>query len=69
MVTDSSSSFLPQDKVSAFAMMEPPVVLRETMRAAGDHRLSKWHEKLVELGAKALEVEAVCMSTLSTLTC
>ncbi|EKC98079.1 nucleus protein [Trichosporon asahii var. asahii CBS 8904] len=38
------------DKVSDFAKMNPVTVLHETMRAAGDSRLTKWHEALVEKG-------------------
>lgn len=45
------SSFLPQDKVAEFAKMAPVTVLRETMRAAGDPRLSRWHVELCEKGA------------------
>ncbi|WWD18357.1 hypothetical protein CI109_102807 [Kwoniella shandongensis] len=51
-------SFLPQDKVAEFAKMAPVTVLKETMRAAGDPRLSKWHELLVEKGAKSKEIDA-----------
>lgn len=37
--------------------MSPPLTLKETMRAAGDPRLSEWHEKLVSTGIekKALD--------------
>ncbi|WVW84511.1 hypothetical protein I302_106545 [Kwoniella bestiolae CBS 10118] len=49
-------SFLPQDKVAEFAKMAPEVVLKETMRAAGDPRLTNWHEMLVEKGAKSKEI-------------
>ncbi|KAI9101964.1 hypothetical protein DFS34DRAFT_612195 [Phlyctochytrium arcticum] len=42
-------SFLPQEKVSEFAQMNPPELLRETERAAGSAKLSKWHDELVEL--------------------
>ncbi|WWC70626.1 uncharacterized protein I206_104577 [Kwoniella pini CBS 10737] len=49
-------SFLPQDKVAEFAKMAPEVVLKETMRAAGDPRLTKWHENLVEKGARSKEI-------------
>ena len=61
------SSFLPQDKVAEFAKMAPITVLRETMRAAGDPRLSKWHETLIEKGAKLRKISAVCVSQLTTL--
>ncbi|KAJ6469210.1 hypothetical protein C8R47DRAFT_1024336 [Mycena vitilis] len=45
-------SFLPQDKVSAFAAMSPVELLRETENAAGDERLKMWHETLIEAGAE-----------------
>lgn len=54
-----SSSFLPQDKVSDFAKMNPVTVLKETMRAAGDPRLSQWHEELVECGGEVKDIETV----------
>ncbi|WVQ72935.1 hypothetical protein IAR50_002497 [Cryptococcus sp. DSM 104548] len=50
-------SFLPQDKVAEFAKMDAVTVLKETMRAAGDPRLTKWHEKLIEKGTKASALE------------
>ena len=53
------SSFLPQDKVAEFAKMAPITVLKETMRAAGDPRLSKWHESLIEKGLKLRKFSAV----------
>ncbi|KAF7351896.1 Structural maintenance of chromosomes protein 5 [Mycena venus] len=49
-------SFLPQDKVSAFAAMSPVELLRETENAAGDERLKGWHATLVEAGAQLKEV-------------
>ena len=57
--TDPNSSFLAQDKVADFAKMAPVKVLEETIKAAGDPRLSKWHETLIEKGNKAREIEAV----------
>ena len=44
------SSFLPQDKVSEFAQMTPQQLLKETQRAAGDERLTSWHETLTNAG-------------------
>lgn len=44
------SSFLPQDKVSSFAAMNPQQLLRETQRAAGDQRLTTWHDTLIASG-------------------
>ncbi|WRT67659.1 uncharacterized protein IL334_004631 [Kwoniella shivajii] len=49
-------SFLPQDKVAEFAKMAPEVVLKETMRAAGDPRLTQWHETLVEKGVNSKDL-------------
>jgi len=53
------SSFLPQDKVAEFAKMAPVTVLKETMRAAGDPRLSRWHEELCEKGDKVKVLSGV----------
>lgn len=50
-------SFLPQDKVSEFAQMTPAQLLRETQRAAGDERLSAWHETLINAGKEAREMQ------------
>jgi structural maintenance of chromosomes protein 5 len=44
------SSFLPQDKVAEFARMTPQGLLLATEEAAGDPRLSKWHEILKKEG-------------------
>jgi len=51
------SCFLAQDRVAEFAKMSPPLTLKETMRAAGDPRLTEWHQKLVTRGIekKALD--------------
>ncbi|KAF8187572.1 P-loop containing nucleoside triphosphate hydrolase protein [Mycena galopus ATCC 62051] len=49
-------SFLPQDKVSAFAAMSPVELLRETENAAGDERLKGWHTTLIEAGAQFKEI-------------
>ncbi|KAF8329916.1 hypothetical protein F5887DRAFT_1182074 [Amanita rubescens] len=43
-------SFLPQDKVSEFAAMTSQQLLRETQRAAGDERLTAWHDTLINTG-------------------
>ncbi|KAJ6450196.1 P-loop containing nucleoside triphosphate hydrolase protein [Mycena sanguinolenta] len=50
-------SFLPQDKVSAFAAMTPVELLKETENAAGDEGLRTWHETLIEAGAHLKEVQ------------
>ena len=41
-------TFLPQDRVSSFSQMAPNELLKETQRAAGDARLTKWHDWLVD---------------------
>ncbi|KAH9942592.1 P-loop containing nucleoside triphosphate hydrolase protein [Amylocystis lapponica] len=43
-------TFLPQDKVSEFARMSPQQLLRETQRAAGDSKLTSWHDTLIGTG-------------------
>ncbi|THH15953.1 hypothetical protein EW146_g4614 [Bondarzewia mesenterica] len=50
-------SFLPQDKVSEFAAMSPQQLLRETQRAAGDERLTAWHDALIGSGRELKELE------------
>ncbi|KAK4056331.1 Structural maintenance of chromosomes protein 5 [Microbotryomycetes sp. JL221] len=41
-------TFLPQDRVAAFAAMSQIQLLAETQRAAGHPKLSLWHDQLVE---------------------
>jgi hypothetical protein len=60
------SSFLPQDKVAEFAKMAPVTVLQETMRAAGDPRLSRWHQELCEKGDQVKVLSSVSASAGST---
>ncbi|KAG8692737.1 Structural maintenance of chromosomes protein 5, partial [Ceratobasidium sp. 395] len=48
-------AFLPQDKVSEFANMNPQTLLRETQRAAGNPNLTAWHDSLIE-NSKELRV-------------
>ncbi|KAF8634626.1 hypothetical protein AX15_000803 [Amanita polypyramis BW_CC] len=50
-------SFLPQDKVSEFAAMTPQQLLRETQRAAGDERLTAWHDTLINSGRELKVVQ------------
>ncbi|KAK4685434.1 structural maintenance of chromosomes protein 5, partial [Tremellales sp. Uapishka_1] len=50
-------SFLAQDKVSSFAQMDPIQLLKDTMAAAGDARLSSWHADLCEKGTKVKAIE------------
>ena len=46
----TTSTFLPQDKVSEFAHMTPQQLLRETQRAAGNANLTNWHDTLISAG-------------------
>lgn len=39
--------------------MTPAQLLRETQRAAGDERLSAWHETLINAGKEAKEMQEV----------
>ncbi|KAJ3144260.1 Structural maintenance of chromosomes protein 5 [Geranomyces variabilis] len=45
---DNLCSFLPQEKVSEFAQMNPRELLIETERAAGNEKLTAWHEQLIK---------------------
>lgn len=42
--------------------MTPAQLLRETQRAAGDERLSAWHETLINAGKEAREMQEVSSS-------
>ncbi|KAH9983439.1 hypothetical protein BJV74DRAFT_797421 [Russula compacta] len=55
-------SFLPQDKVSEFAHMSPQQLLRETQRAAGDPRLTNWHDTLIVAGKEMAQLAEVLNS-------
>jgi chromosome segregation ATPase len=46
------SQFLPQDKVSAFAQLNPAELLRETERAAGGNDLLNVHNELIDFRKK-----------------
>ncbi|KAL0950349.1 hypothetical protein HGRIS_010317 [Hohenbuehelia grisea] len=50
-------SFLPQDKVSEFAAMSPQQLLKETQRAAGDERLTAWHDTLISAGKELKQLQ------------
>ncbi|KAJ7493281.1 P-loop containing nucleoside triphosphate hydrolase protein [Mycena galericulata] len=60
-------SFLPQDKVSAFASMSPTELLCETQRAAGDPRLEAWHKSLVSEGQELRKINADIASESATM--
>ncbi|KAJ3847412.1 hypothetical protein EV368DRAFT_51228 [Lentinula lateritia] len=61
-------SFLPQDKVSEFAMMTPQQLLKETQKAAGDTNLTSWHETLIEAGKESSLIKEKVASEQSQLT-
>ncbi|KAJ3877761.1 hypothetical protein F5051DRAFT_407478 [Lentinula edodes] len=61
-------SFLPQDKVSEFAMMSPQQLLKETQKAAGDTNLTSWHETLIEAGKESSLIKEKVASEQSQLT-
>lgn len=45
--------------------MAPPLTLKETMRAAGNPRLTEWHEKLVTKGAEKRALDDKLLSDTS----
>ncbi|KAJ3780522.1 hypothetical protein GGU10DRAFT_391209 [Lentinula aff. detonsa] len=61
-------SFLPQDKVSEFAMMTPQQLLKETQKAAGDTNLTRWHETLIGAGKESSLIKEKILSDHSQLT-
>ncbi|KAJ3719185.1 hypothetical protein C8R42DRAFT_628654 [Lentinula raphanica] len=61
-------SFLPQDKVSEFAMMSPQQLLKETQKAAGDTNLTRWHEALIDAGKQSSVLKEKIASDQSQLT-
>ena len=46
---DNLCQFLPQEKVSEFARMDPVFLLHETQRAVGKPEMLKWHDSLKSL--------------------
>ncbi|KAI8871311.1 P-loop containing nucleoside triphosphate hydrolase protein [Ramicandelaber brevisporus] len=46
---DNLCQFLPQDRVSEFAQMTPPQLLRETQRAVGDDNMTNDHDNLIKM--------------------
>ncbi|KAJ4478957.1 hypothetical protein J3R30DRAFT_3657097 [Lentinula aciculospora] len=61
-------SFLPQDKVSEFAMMSPQQLLKETQKAAGDTNLTSWHETLIDAGKENSLIKEKIISEQAQLT-
>lgn len=62
---DIFSCFLAQDRVAEFAKMSPPLTLKETMRAAGDPRLTEWHQQLVVKGDEKKKLEERLVTDIS----
>ena len=58
--TYNRSQFLPQDRVSAFANMHPPELLRETERAAGGMELLEMHNTMIKTRESEKKLQAVC---------
>jgi structural maintenance of chromosomes protein 5 len=40
--------------------MSPPQLLRETQRAAGDPRLTNWHDTLISTGKETAQLAEAC---------
>ncbi|PLW22445.1 hypothetical protein PCASD_07790 [Puccinia coronata f. sp. avenae] len=55
---DNLCCFLPQEKVSKFAEMKEPELLKETQKVAGHAKLYEWHEVLIGDGKEKLDLEA-----------
>ncbi|KAJ7095537.1 hypothetical protein C8R44DRAFT_813419 [Mycena epipterygia] len=60
-------SFLPQDKVSEFAAMTPTELLRQTELAAGDPRLTQWHQTLIGSGKEFKKLTETIRSETATM--
>ncbi|KAK4704081.1 structural maintenance of chromosomes protein 5, partial [Phenoliferia sp. Uapishka_3] len=50
-------TFLPQDRVAFFAKQSGPELLKETQKAAGDTRLTGWHETLIKERVNQVELD------------
>ena len=61
---DQHSTFLPQDRVAEFARMTPQELLRATESAAGDRRLTQWHDQLTQAGDELRSVISVSVTIL-----
>ncbi len=57
---DNLCQFLPQDRVSAFANMNPQELLKETERAAGGSELIQQHEQLIKVRGSEKRLLQVC---------
>lgn len=64
IMIDNLCSFLPQDKVTEFARMNPVQLLRETQKAALDGELLvRSHDKLIKRGQKLRETNSALRRT------
>jgi hypothetical protein len=60
------STFLPQDRVASFAMMNHSELLQETEKAAGHVNLSYWHQTLIDEYKAQKEKRIVRSSTFTS---
>ncbi|KAJ7595202.1 P-loop containing nucleoside triphosphate hydrolase protein [Mycena floridula] len=61
-------SFLPQDKVTEFACMSPPELLKETQRAAGNSHLTSWQETLISEGRELRSMQEMITNETNQIT-
>ncbi|KAL6045430.1 Structural maintenance of chromosomes protein 5 [Balamuthia mandrillaris] len=57
---DNLCQFLPQDKVSSFAAMSPPELLKETEKAVGTKEMVQSHEALIRMKSESKSLERAC---------
>lgn len=49
--------------------MSPQQLLRETQRAAGDEKLTSWHDTLIDSGKELRSLLEVCIVNMSSFFC
>ncbi|MBW0476478.1 hypothetical protein O181_016193 [Austropuccinia psidii MF-1] len=54
---DNLCCFLPQEKVSKFAAMKEPELLKETQKVAGHPLLNQWHNSLISHGKEKIVLD------------
>ena len=52
---DNLTTFLPQDRVGAFARAPPAEILKEVEKAYGDRQLAEMHDRLIEYGQGVID--------------
>ena len=57
----NKSQFLPQDRVSAFALMDSKELLKETERAVGGEELLEQHVRLTKDRVEEKKLQLVCV--------